>query len=424
MPLPWLTPPDLFGGLPQTKFHFSQIWRHVTPEPGPSSTRIMEVGHAYIDDAACKRLNNGMKYILAALLLLTLAAPAWGREVDEGKRAIEQADRGTIYAEASTKSTVCNADEDERSTKDRDNDPVYAYEFGLKIQQYVERRDLQGLFSLVIGELYRGPRKKSIQGKSFPEFFSEGWRELVLYMKPRCKPVGWRGYMISHGQIWYRLDSKTGQWGIFAINGAQELEATKRPIDGSWQYQGKYLTWQCFVTEWLSSDNYEEFYDQVVKDRSDISFRDLVDNIGQHIGGLIPLEPIAPRWDETTELSLVVKLPECLRDNKLLKLKIEEGWIVRIYYCTSRRCLNAKYRALKHISPSHCNSLLPNFAQTCLDLRLVEIVEELDGSMGSTRDVGIYGIFEDPISKHHYVAPLKYFYGVNDALNYIDQLDQ
>lgn len=139
---------------------------------------------------------------------------------------------------------------------------------------------------------------------------------------------------------------------------------------------------------------------------------------------MIPLEPIAPRWDRTTKLSLVVKFPECLRDNKLLKLKIEEGWVERIYYCTSRRCLVAKYRSLKRIPLKHCQSLLPNYAETCLDLRLVEIVEELDGSMGSTRDVGIYGIFEDPTSKQPYIAPLKYFPGVNDALNYIDRLDQ
>ena len=29
-----------------------------------------------------------------------------------------------------------------------------------------------------------------------------------------------------------------------------------------WNYESKYLTEECFVNEWISSDNFEEFYDR------------------------------------------------------------------------------------------------------------------------------------------------------------------
>ena len=32
--------------------------------------------------------------------------------------------------------------------------------------------------------------------------------------------------------------------------------------ENKWKYEGKYLTAECFVYEWVSSDNFEEFYDR------------------------------------------------------------------------------------------------------------------------------------------------------------------
>ena len=40
-----------------------------------------------------------MKRILAALLLLTLAAPAWGQDLEKGLRAYEQRDYATALRE-------------------------------------------------------------------------------------------------------------------------------------------------------------------------------------------------------------------------------------------------------------------------------------------------------------------------------------
>jgi hypothetical protein len=48
-----------------------------------------------------------------------------------------------------------------------------AYEFGLKIQKYVQDEDLISLFGLVNGELRHGPRRNTVMNKRFSEVFSE-----------------------------------------------------------------------------------------------------------------------------------------------------------------------------------------------------------------------------------------------------------
>lgn len=101
-----------------------------------------------------------------------------------------------------------------------------AYKLGLEIQQTVRESDLQALFGLVEGELTNGPRKSAVQGRSFSEVFSNKWKEMVLSAKPDCKPVGWRGYMLGHGSIWYRAD------GIFSINDAQILKKACPALSG------------------------------------------------------------------------------------------------------------------------------------------------------------------------------------------------
>ena len=93
--------------------------------------------------------------------------------------------------------------------------PDGAYAFGLKVQQFVKNNDLQGIFSLVEGELENGPRKKFVNSKLFKEIFDNEWVELVLSSEPPCSPVGWRGFMLGNGMIWYNK-YKIG-WKIFSI---------------------------------------------------------------------------------------------------------------------------------------------------------------------------------------------------------------
>ena len=55
--------------------------------------------HLIVDAAARKTFNTGMKRILAALLLLTLAAPAWGQDFERGQDAYVRGDYAAALRE-------------------------------------------------------------------------------------------------------------------------------------------------------------------------------------------------------------------------------------------------------------------------------------------------------------------------------------
>ena len=330
-----------------------------------------------------------------------------------------------IEPSASEKLTLCNTDKARKLAKFWNYDLNDAYKFGLKIQQYVEKKDLQSLFGLVRGELTYGPRKKSIQEKSFSEIFSNKWREEVLSEKPSCGPVGWRGFALAHGNIWYQQDSETNQWEIFSITGAKELEVSKNPLDGSWRHNGELLTFDCFTTIWLSGDNYEHYYDTFAKGK-ELDSGKFVKNIGQYIGGLVPIAPIA-RWAKAgseEKLSLAVNLSGCLKKKNQTKIKMEDGWVSDNRCYPEGYCLVHKYRLIKQISLRNCKALAPHFSENCIALGLVQHSEATGGSIGNAVGEGIYGVIKDPTTKKVFVMPLVNFGSLNDALNYADQLEQ
>ena len=105
-----------------------------------------------------------------------------------------------------TPSTAFNCtSEDIEYAKNWDNyyKPQEAYDFGIKIQNIIKAKDLEGLFSLVKGELQSGPRRSFIKNKSFDKIFTEEWVNSLLSSSPNCSPQGWRGFMLDSGKIWY-----------------------------------------------------------------------------------------------------------------------------------------------------------------------------------------------------------------------------
>lgn len=343
--------------------------------------------------------------------------------------ALPATQKNAIAAEpsASDKSTICNTDEARKSAKLWDYDLVDAYEFGLKIQHYVEQEDLQSLFGLVKEELRSGPRKKYIQGKTFLEIFSEKWRETVLSKKPACIPIGWRGFMMGHGNIWYEKNDETHEWEIRSIHADQKIEHSKTPLIGGWSYKGKLLTSDCFSTIWLSGDNYQ-YYDEKYGGDKEVDFRDFISKPGKYIGGPIPIVPIVPRGDEFTsakEWLLAPKLSSCQQYSPGVgNITKSGGWISK-QYCppfSPDQCLNYSYGLIRRISLDHCRLLAPNFPENCIDLGLVQVSKETGGSMGNDVQEGIYGIVENPVSGENYMVPLVNFNSLNEALNFIDQL--
>ena len=157
-------------------------------------------------------------------------------------------------------SNCSNKDREYAKFWDKYYDPENAYEFGRKIQKLVREKNLEGLFTLVDGELISGPRKAFIKGKKFSEIFSNQWRNDLLASDSPCSPVGGRGFMLASGSVWFNRED--GKWRVFSINGAREEDIREANIPIGWVTSEGLIPPQCFVKEWVSSDNFEEFEDK------------------------------------------------------------------------------------------------------------------------------------------------------------------
>jgi len=98
------------------------------------------------------------------------------------------------------------------------------YEFGLYLQELVRRKDLSSLYDNVKKQLIKGPKIDDIAKKSFEDYFSENWRQTILSIEPECTPVGFKGYMMSRGLIWFdkiwdsEKNAYSREWTIISIN--------------------------------------------------------------------------------------------------------------------------------------------------------------------------------------------------------------
>jgi uncharacterized protein YecT (DUF1311 family) len=113
--------------------------------------------------------------------------------------------------------TNCSID-DRESANIWNYDLEVAFNFGKEVKKLIKENNLEGLFDLVEGELTNGPRKQFIKGKKFSDIFSNDWRNDLLTSDTPCSPLGWRGFMLAGGSIWYEC-GKLG-CNIFTINGA------------------------------------------------------------------------------------------------------------------------------------------------------------------------------------------------------------
>ena len=319
---------------------------------------------------------------------------------------------------AETNSCMCTQ-KDKEYAKFWNNyyEPEDAYEFGIKVQKLVRERDLEKLFLLVDGELVNGPRQKYIKNKKFSDIFSENWRLMVLENKSSCSPVGWRGFMLGRGLVWYNIfDNK---WRIFSINGWIEEKLDLANLPTAWKIGEKILPPQCFIRRWLSNDNFEEYEEKF----SIKNVRDFRVNTGKYLGKEISsLEPIIPSWSKNGEtISLVVFVEQCLST----QIEVEtNNRIVKSKICESKfGCTKYEYEILANVSKENCTKLAPNIPGKCISSYLLKIGDYSGGSMGWDFQYNIYGVFELN-SKKMIIAPIKNFDIENDARNYIDIINK
>ena len=94
--------------------------------------------------------------------------------------------------------------------------PEESYKFGLEIQEAVKNKDLDKLLSLIKDDLISGPKMSFFDNKTYDEAFTVNFRGAVLMNEPQCWPVGYKGFILGNGQIWYNK-IKNGPWTITRI---------------------------------------------------------------------------------------------------------------------------------------------------------------------------------------------------------------
>ena len=182
--------------------------------------------------------------------------------------------------------------------------------------------------------------------------------------------------------------------------------------EGRWRHNDKTLPYESFVSEWLSGDNFDEFYKYDVGD-------DFRDSPGKYFGKEIPtLEGIVPSWDSNDMVYISVPLDTLDFDKKnesnyqdyLRNLFTEKIRLKNYgdYFKTSEpHFLETYYTKIGEIDHDTCSKLAPNIKGTCIESHIVYLQEYGGGSMGPTSSIGIFGLFQLDNGKE-YMVPLKY----------------
>ena len=350
---------------------------------------------------------------------------------------------GVTLGKEKSVSNCSNKDREYAKFWDNYYDPENAYEFGREIKKLVKEKNLKGLFTLIDGELISGPRKRFIKGKTFSDIFSNQWRNDLLASDSPCSPAGWRGFMLASGSVWFNRED--GNWRIFSINGAREEDIREANIPIGWVISEGLIPPQCFVKEWVSSDNFEEFEDKYKILKEDcrsvkLGFRKLTScqsthfrkNPGIYLGKVISnLDGIPPSWDDKDKITLAVPVDLCFKGSvidgrigdpiKFSLITNNKSEMIESKVCSSETsCTEYAYSILSKVPTKKCQELAPNLKGQCRQSFLISVGDYSGGSMGWDYGYNIYGLFSFK-GKKRFIVPLKMFLKKNDAINYIRQ---
>jgi len=150
----------------------------------------------------------------------------------------------------------------------------------------------------------------------------------------------------------------------------------------AWEIDGKYLTPKCFLYEWLSSDNFEEYYNRYAPENK--KWKDWWGNVGLYYGKEIPLEENFEASWGNDKLSLTRYLKDCTSSKPIIEdweTESEETW--------------SSYNISDEVPKKYCEIFAPNIKAKCIDLKVISLVRQFaTGSMGPSVYLYVYGIFE------------------------------
>ena len=305
-----------------------------------------------------------------------------------------------------------------------------AYDFGKKIQTLITKKDIQGIYkNVLIGELQNGPRREFIKNKSFDQIFPKEWVNKVKNSEIDCDSVGWRGFMISQGLIWYDKTEK-GDWSLVSINGANQESFHNENIVG-WETNKGIIPPTCFPTFGYFETPKVDFFTKKfgIKNKNDFKY-----NPGKYIGNLISFnQSVKSKRYDSNYYTLASNLDKCFKwnlENGFVKAKEKNKDLVivknNIYQKNSLKSqknhyeFKTHYEVLSKIKSSECNKLAPQLSN-CNDSYLIKIGRHSGGSIGWIGSYYIFGVFEDK-DADKYLVPLKIFNNINYALNFLNKL--
>ena len=300
-----------------------------------------------------------------------------------------------------------------------------AHDFGRKIQTLIVKKDIQGIYkNVLVDELKNGPRREFIKNKSFDQIFPKKWVTKVISTEIDCDSIGWRGFMISNGLIWFdRMES--GKWTIKSINGVNQEQFDNKNLIG-WKTNKGIIPPTCFPTfgnfEKPKVDLFTEEFG--IKNKTKFEY-----SPGEYIGKTIPLGyEIKSKISKDNFYSVSINLNDCFKWNlengfvkneeKINELVLVENIIYQkndIKGKENHDRYKSHYEVLQRVDLSKCNQLAKQLSQ-CRDSYLIRIGYHSGGTIGWLGRYYIFGIFEDQ-NKSKFLVPLKKFDNKNLALN-------
>ena len=179
------------------------------------------------------------------------------------------------------------------------------------------------------------------------------------------------------------------------------LQPVSAAEQNGWVVNGKILHPACFVTEWMSSDNFEEFEDRFGIINSDHFRRNPGEYFGREITDYRPLEA---SWDRRETVALIQALDSC-SSTKFENKAVDGG--VHIVTSFDSYDLQQRYKILNPVSLDQCSSMAPDIGSACIESYRMEVGEYSGGSMGWDIRKGTYGLFNLP-SIGMVIVPLRY----------------
>ena len=177
------------------------------------------------------------------------------------------------------------------------------------------------------------------------------------------------------------------------VNAEIKRKVLESDINNAWNIDGKFIKPECFennLMEWMSSDNYEEYYTKYLGKETEDSFKDkefrsFVNSIGLYFGKEVPLNDLfITSWD--SKISLTLDLKDCLIPDPEISIQTNKDEDDSENYIS--------YEILKNYDLNQAKTLAPNLNEEFISIKKIRTKFDSNSSMGVTYSIVTYGIIK------------------------------